>query len=439
MHSPRQVAHADLAATHARVTLRLTWIISLSMLVAMMDRNNLALAALKMRPAIGLTATMLGIGTALFYVAYLVGSIPSNILLARFGARRWIARIMISWGFVCACMAFAWDAHSFYVLRFLLGVAEAGFLPGVFLYLTLWVPQERRGRMNSYFLMAVPVSGVITAVVSGLILRLDGFMGFAGWQLIFLIEALPAVLLGIVVLLYLDDRPEDAAWLSPAQKTLLARALAAERADDGRPEASAGAVIAALVRRPEVIVLLLGYFGLNVGLSSLIWVPQILETFALTAFEIALLSALPAGASVIAMAIWARRSDITGERRGHYFAATLLCAVGFALAALPASLYGSIIGLMLASGGAFAAFAVFWTLPPSVLSVRERPVGIAFISLFGVVAGMTSPVVIGYLKDATGGYAPALFLGALCPLLGGLIIWLGLRRSAAIAVARSAH
>ncbi len=422
MDTPEQI--------QSRVTQRLTWILSLSMLVAMMDRNNVNLAALEMNAALGLNATTLGVGLSLFYVAYLIATVPSNVLLARYGARRWIARIMISWGLVCMLSAFVWDARSFYVARFALGLAEAGFLPGVFLYLSGWVPQARRGRMNSYFLMAIPVAGVVTALVSGFILKLDGLFGLAGWQLIFVLEALPAILLGFIVLFYLDDRPRDAAWLTAPQKAWLESTLAAEepsQEDEARAPAGTLQTLGSLLRRGPVWVLLIGYFAFNFALAALVWIPQILQTFKLSSFQSSMLTALPAAAAVAIMAGFARSSDLSGERRWHFLAATMLCTIGYLFAAF-GSLYVVLVGLVLASGGAFAGLAVFWTLPPLLLSERERPVGMGFVTTIGVIGGMLSPIVMGRLKDLTGSYSSPLLIGAVLPLAGGIIILLGLRR-----------
>jgi MFS family permease len=420
--------------TQALVARRLTWILSLSMLVAMMDRNNVNLAALKMSGALGLSTTALGMGISLFYIAYLFATLPSNLLLVRFGARRWIARIMISWGLVCALSAFVWDARSFYAIRFLLGLAEAGFLPGVFLYLTSWVTAGRRGRMNSYFLLAIPVSGVVTAIVSGLILRFDGLFGLAGWQLIFVLEALPAIALGIVILFYLDDTPAEAAWLSAAQKVSLMTSLAAEdlawRDAEGSTVRGTWFVLGALLRRPAIWVLLLGYFGLNFGLAASVWVPQILQGFSNSAYETSILTALPSAAAILMMLMFAWSSDLRTERRWHCFAAAALCAGGFGLAALAtASLILSLAGLMIAVGGAFAALVVFWTLPPMLMSRAELPVGMGLVTTIGVIGGMASPALTGHLRDVTGSYSAALLVAAVLPLLGGAIIALGVRRT----------
>lgn len=420
--------------TVAAVQRRLTWILSLSMLVAMMDRNNVNLAALKMNEALGLTATQLGAGLSAFYVAYLAATIPSNVLLNRFGARRWIARIMITWGMVCAVSAFVWNPISFYTVRFGLGLAEAGFLPGVLLYLTRWVPEDARGRMNSYFLTAIPISGVVTAVVSGYILKFDGMMSLSGWQLIFVLEAAPAIVLGVIVLLYLDDRPEDASWLSPTQKSWLARTLAEEErlGDAHRAPRSVLQTLGLLLARPAFAALLLAYFLFNFALAALVWIPQILQGFALPPFQNSLLTAVPAAGAVVIMIGAARSSDRSRERRWHFLATTCLCTIGYLLAAYPShSLIQTVCGLVLASGGAFAGLAVFWTLPPMFLREIERPVGMGLVTTIGVIAGMLSPLIMGRLKDLMGNYSVALLIGAILPLLGGLIV-VGLLKARAV-------
>jgi ACS family tartrate transporter-like MFS transporter len=275
---------------------------------------------------------------------------------------------------------------------------------------------------------------VVTAIVSGLILRFDGLFGLAGWQLIFVLEALPAIALGIVILFYLDDTPAEAAWLSAAQKVSLMTSLAAEdlawRDAEGSTVRGTWFVLGALLRRPAIWVLLLGYFGLNFGLAASVWVPQILQGFSNSAYETSILTALPSAAAILMMLMFAWSSDLRTERRWHCFAAAALCAGGFGLAALAtASLILSVAGLMIAVGGAFAALVVFWTLPPMLMSRAELPVGMGLVTTIGVIGGMASPALTGHLRDVTGSYSAALLVAAVLPLLGGAIIALGVRRT----------
>lgn len=402
---------------------RLGVLLSVAMLVAMMDRINLSFAALTMMPDIGISAAELGIGTALFFAAYLVAEIPSNMALARFGARRWIARIMASWGLVSMLMAFVQTEWHFYLLRFLLGVAEAGFVPGVLLYLTWWLPEAQRGRVTSAFLMVMPIAGIVTAFASGLVLRLDGLFGLAGWRWIFIVEAVPALLLAIVILKYLDDRPDDARWLTPEQKHWLNTTLAAERAGHaGEPAAGALRVIGSILTNPVKRALALGYMCINIGIALTTWTPQILQRPELDPSLIAWLTGLPNTLAAIAMYGWSRSSDRRGERRRHLIAAALLGAAGFALAAIGNGTATILLGMTIATASAFAMFAVFWTVPPLILVPGERPVGIAAISLAGVIAGMVCHLAAGQLRDMTGGYTMSLALAAAALLLAGLAL-----------------
>lgn len=402
-----------------KIQRRLVWIIMLASLVAMMDRLNLSYAALGMTADIGLTPSALGLGSSLFFVAFLFAEIPSNLIMWRVGARRWIARIMVSWGLVSGAMAFIQDTTQFYILRFLLGVAEAGFLPGMLLYLSLWAPDAQRGRFNSYLLFAIPVAGAITAIVSGLIMQLHGLWGMAGWRLVFLFEAVPAVVLGFVIFFYLHDRPGQARWLSDPEKAWLQAEL-----DREAPKAAHGAGLAALVatfRRPQVLGLSASYFALNLGVATLIWTPQILQPVGLSVSGIAVAAGALNAAAAAAMIFWARRSDRRLERGGHFLGATILSAGGFVLASVGQGSSGAvIIGLGLASAGAFAALAIFWTAPQAILPPEERPGGLAAISLIGITAGMLGPLVVGALRESSGGYGGALLIAAVGVFAGGL-------------------
>lgn len=405
-----------------KIQRRLVWIIMLAALIAMMDRLNLSYAALGMTEDIGLTPKALGLGSSLFFVAFLVAEIPSNLIMWRVGARRWIARIMVTWGLVSGAMAFIQDLSHFYILRFLLGVAEAGFLPGMLLYLSLWIPDAQRGRFNSYLLFAIPIAGAVTALISGAILQLHGLWGLAGWRLVFLLEAIPAVLLGVFIFVYLQDRPAQARWLSMDEKAWLEAELGRE-AGGGGHDAGFGALVATF-RRPQVLLLCAVYFALNVGVSTLIWTPQALQPAGLGVGAIALAAGGLNAVAAVFMILWAQRSDRRRARGAHFAGATAISAAGFVVAAAGAWLGGgagpAIVGLMAASAGAYAALAIFWTVPQSILPPHERPGGLAAISLIGITAGMIGPIVVGALREATGSYAAALAIAACGVALAGL-------------------
>jgi MFS family permease len=425
MKPQRDQVDAALASAMRKISRRLVWILGLAMLVAMMDRTNLSFAALTMAPALGLSSSALGLGAGLFFAAYLVAEVPSNVILAKVGARLWIARIMVTWGLISCAMAFIQSVPQFYALRFLLGMAEAGFVPGVLLYLTYWAPEQYRGRLNAYFLLAIPIAGVVTALISGVLLKLHGMWGLAGWQLVFLIEALPALVLGVFIYFYLDDRPADARWLNDAEKSALTSALARDRADASNG-AELSAVLPALFKSPRFLIVIAGYFCLTIAMSTLTWTPQILQALDLPVVKIAFLSALPSAIAVAVMALVARSSDLHKERRGHYAFIAVCGGVGFSLIAAPGGgLWLKMVGLTLANAGAFGAMSVFWTIAATAMTPAQRPVGIALVSLLGVSAGMVSPIVAGYLRDITGGYEAAVAMGAAGAFVSAILLSFG--------------
>ena len=325
-------------STLAKVTKRLVPFLIICYFVAYLDRVNVGFAALTMNQDLGLSQTAFGFGAGIFFIAYFIFEVPSNLLLERFGARKWIARIMLSWGILSGLMAFIPDIarvtglgneNSFYLIRVLLGAAEAGFFPGIIFYLTLWFPAEYRARIVGYFMAAIPLSTVIGAPISGLLLNLHGGLGLAGWQWLFVIEAVPAIILAGVVFFYLTDRPADAAWLAPDERTWLAERLALEQRQ--RQAVHDYSVMQALVN-PRVLGLSVVHFGAvarNYGLSF--FLPQIVKAFGLNTFLTTLVSATPYVVGLIGMVWWGRRSDRVAERRFHTAFPLFIAAAGIAV------------------------------------------------------------------------------------------------------------
>jgi D-galactonate transporter len=403
--------------TLAKVTKRLVPFLILCYFIAYLDRVNVSFAALTMNQDLGLSQTAFGFGAGIFFLAYFVFEVPSNLMLERFGARKWIARIMVTWGILSGLMAFIPDIakatgmgneNAFYLIRVLLGVAEAGFFPGIIFYLTLWFPAEYRARIVGYFMAAIPLSTVIGAPISGILLSMHGLAGLAGWQWLFILEAVPALILAGVVFFYLTDRPADADWLAPDERNWLAERLTLERKQ--RDTAHEFTVMQALTN-PKVIALSLVYFGAvatNYGLGF--FLPQIVKSFGLTTFMTTVVAAIPYAVGTIAMVWWGLRSDRVGERRWHTAIPLLIAAAGIAASTVLDDPTLKMISFSVAGFGIFACLPVFWTLPTAFLSGAAAAAGIAVVNSIGNLAGFAGPFAMGWIKDHTGSYAGGLLL-----------------------------
>ena len=403
-----------------KVSRRLIPFLFLLYVFSYLDRINIGFAALSMNRALGLTATMFGIANTIFYVGYFLFEIPSNLMLARFGARVWIPRIMITWGIASTATMFAATPAGLYLIRFLVGVAEAGFLPGILLYLTYWFPQSHRARANAVFMLAMPVTIAFGASISGLILQWgDGFLGMAGWRWLFLIEGLPSVLLGIVAAFYLTSRPADAKWLTEEEKSALVGSLAGSEASHSRKSPWTE-----LLGR-NVILLSLAYFGLTMTLNTnATWTPQITRE-ALQGWSLSLVGivvAIPAIVTALVMPLWSARSDRRKERTWHIVLPMCLAALGWLLVATAPQPWARFVGLVWVSVGAFAAMAVFWTVPPVILSAAARPAGIAFISSCGILASATSPLLVGWLRDLTESFTVSILFVAVVLIAAAALV-----------------
>jgi MFS transporter, ACS family, tartrate transporter len=408
----------DESAVLRKVTLRLIPFMALLYLVAFLDRVNVGFASLTMNKDIGLSATAYGLGAGIFFIGYFLFEVPSNLILHRVGARRWIARIMITWGIVSACTAFITGPRSFYLVRFLLGVAEAGFFPGMILYLTYWFPSQVRARVMSMFLVAVPVSNVIGGPLSAALLGTSLF-GLRGWQTMYVVEAIPAIVLGVVTALWLTDRPSKAAWLSDAERVTLEELLEAERVATSPAHHLRDGLVSGRVWLLAVV-----YFGLIMGFYGLpFWLPQIVRGFGkLTNLEVGLLSAVPYAVASALMIFWGRRSDRLDERAWHVSLPLLAGAVGFLVSGATGDPRVSLAALTLAAVGVYGAFGVFWTLPSSVLAGSAAAGGIALINSVGNLGGYVGPVVVGRLRDSTGKYAAGLYVIAAAMGMAGVLV-----------------
>jgi MFS family permease len=383
--------------------IRLLPILTLAYMINYLDRTNISFAALTMNKDIGLTAAQYGRGAGIFFLGYCLFEVPSNLALYRFGARLWIARIMITWGLLSIAMVLVGGAWSFYIMRFLLGVAEAGFFPGVAFYLAFWFPPQYRARILAGFLVAIPFSTVVGAPLSGLLLELDGTWGLAGWKWLLILEGLPAVIFGFVVAHALADRPETASWLDPKEREILAKMLAAE------PRERERVGILEAIKDPRVIICALVQFGFTLGsYGILFWLPQIIKASGQPNLTVSVLTAIPYAFATAAMIWWALVVDKSGKKIGNLTIACGLGAVGLVVSVLSDSLAIGLIGLTIALIGITSARAVFWTIPTRFMTGVGAASGLAFINSIGVAGGYFGPELMGTLKEFTGGYLAGL-------------------------------
>lgn len=407
-----------LASATAKASARLVPFLFVLYIIAYLDRINIGFAALQMNQAIGLTATTYGFGAGIFFVSYVVFEVPSNVIMARVGARLWIARIMITWGLVSAGTMFVTTSTAFYAVRFLLGIAEAGFFPGVIFYLTLWFPMRERARVIASFVAAALVAGIIGGPISGALLTMHGAWGLAGWQWLFLMEGLPSVLLGFVVLAFLPDRIADAKWLTLDERQVLEAKLAEESAGKRASHSVTGSFTDG-----RVWLMALIYLTIPIALYGMgFWLPTIIRANSNGSdFVVGLLSAIPYVLGAVGMVAVGRHSDRTGERRWHIAIPAVIGGTAFALSGMVHGLVPSLVLLSLAMLGLSSMYGPFWTLATSFLSGVGAAAGIALINCIGNIGGFVGPYAFGYIKDATDSFAAALVaLGAVLAS-GGLL------------------
>ena len=396
--------------TLRKITWRIVPFIMILYLIAYIDRVNIGFAAITMKEDLGFTASILGFGAGIFFLGYFLFEVPSNIILHKVGARIWIARVMVTWGIIAGGMAFVESSTSFYVMRFLLGVAEAGFFPGIILYLSYWFPARNRAGVIALFMAAAPIATAIGSPISAALLEMHGIMGLAGWQWMFLIEAIPAVILGVVVFFYMTDRPEKAVWLKPDEREWLVKTMQAEDANKGDQQHHS---ILRGLANPRVLALALIYFGTSAGLYTLgIWAPQIIKELGVSSMTVGLLNAIPPIISVVAMILGSRHSDKTNERTWHVALACLTAAVGLAIAASTGSMFGLIAALTIVNVGISCSKPPLWSMPTMFLSGAAAATGIATINSIGNLGGFAGPAMIGWVKDQTGSFAGGLYFVA---------------------------
>jgi D-galactonate transporter len=405
---------------YAKVSWRLVPFLFLCYVVAYLDRVNVGFAKLQMMSDLRLSETVYGLGAGIFFIGYFLFEVPSNVILAKTGARIWIARIMITWGLISGAMMFVNTPTMFYVMRFFLGVAEAGFFPGVILYLTYWFPAARRGRIVALFMSAIALTGVIGGPLSGWIMQsMAGRNGLAGWQWLFLLEGIPSVIVGIWVLFYLDDSVRKAQWLSEDEKRLLERNLAQE------DQTKVHLPLAKTLASGPVWLFAAIYFCAIMGLYGIsFWLPQLIKnTGVKDVVNVGLLTAIPYGCAAFGMVLLARHSDRTGERRWHLALSSFAGAAGLAASALLSSstLY-SMIALSVATTGILATLPLFWTLPTGYLTGVAAAAGIALINSIGNLAGFVSPYMVGAIKDATQSTSIGMYVLAASLVLGGVLV-----------------
>ncbi|MHC2440001.1 MFS transporter [Bradyrhizobium sp. USDA 4451] len=388
-----------LASALAKNTWRLVPLLGLAYLFNYLDRTSVGFAALQMNKDIGLSATQFGWGAGILFFSYCLLEVPSNMMMYRFGARRWLARIMITWGLAAAATALATGPYSFYLIRFLLGVFEAGFFPGVIWYLSIWFPEKHRTGVLALFMAATPLSSLLGSPISAALLGMDGFWGLAGWQWMFLLEGLPACVLGILCLVLLADTPEQAGWLTREERQALLAALASDKHDKPKKD------LWAAMQDVRVLMLTAITFAFTIGSYGIgIWLPLILKSHGLSNMQVGWLSAIPYLFATIGMLFWARLVDRKGRKIYNLMAALILGALGLALSVVFSSLVPALACLTLALVGTISARTVFYTIPQSFLTGAAAAGGIAFINSVGAFGGFVGPYMVGFLKDATGSF-----------------------------------
>ena len=414
-------------AVYRKVAARLIPLLFLCYIAAYLDRVNVGFAKLQMQQALQFSDSVYGFGAGIFFIGYFIFEIPSNVMLHRVGAGRWIARIMVSWAVLSAGMMFVNSAISFYVVRFLLGVAEAGFFPGIILYLTYWFPAARRGRATSLFLAAIAVAGLVGNPVSGWILHsLNGVNGWQGWQWLFLLEAVPSLVLGVLAWFWLEDRVKNAKWLTPQERELVARDIAAEEAT--KVDGSLGRVLA----DGKVWLLALVYFSIVSGLYGVtFWLPTIIKGLGVAdPLQVGLIGAVPWAFGIVAMFFAARSADARQEYRWHTAVSCVVAAAGLVISvAFHNDVLLAMAGLTIGAMGIMCALPIFWSNPTALLGGTAAAMGIAFINSVGNLAGFAIPWLMGVIKDATHSTDPGLHMLAGFLVLGAAAVLLLKKRA----------
>jgi len=391
----------------------------MSYVVAYIDRINIGFAALKMNADIGISPYIFGLGAGVFFLSYFIFEIPSNLALARVGARKWISRIMISWGVISACMAFVQGPTSFVLIRFLLGSAEAGFFPGVILYLTFWFPQEYRGRVIAAFIVAVPVSLALGGPISATILQMDGIAGLKGWQWLFILEGLPTALLGFLFLAVMPDRPHEARWLDPDERSWLQAAI--DRDEHAVAAVHHWTLLEIFADRRVLALAFIWFANTTANLGLAFFLPQILKGLGLTDMETGVMTSVPYVFGTAGILVFGTVSDKYNERRWTLFAALALTAIGLIAAGLLTGSLLAVPAMALAAIGIYGAKPPFWPLPSTFLTGKAAAAGIALINAIGNLGGFVGPYAVGWIRDTTHSYEAGLYFLAGLALLGAVL------------------
>ena len=407
-------------AVYRKVAVRLIPLLFLCYIAAYLDRVNVAFAKLQMQQALGLSESVYGVGAGIFFIGYFIFEIPSNVMLHKVGAGRWIARIMVTWAILSAAMMFVSSATSFYIVRFLLGVAEAGFFPGIILYLTYWFPAARRGRATSLFLAAIAVAGLIGNPISGWIMHsLSGVSGLQGWQWLFVLEAVPSLVLGVLAWFWLEDRVKNAQWLTLEERDLIARDIAAEEShkEDGS--------LARVLSDGKIWLCAFIYFAIVSGLYGVtFWLPTIIKELGVAdPLQVGLIGAVPWAFGIAAMYLMARSADRRHEYRWHTAVSCVASAAGLVISvAFHADALLAMTGLTIAAMGIMSALPIFWSNPTALLGGTAAAMGIAFINSVGNLAGFAIPLIIGVIKDRTHSTDTGLHMLAVLMILGAIAV-----------------
>ncbi|MFL9934078.1 MFS transporter [Paraburkholderia sp. RL18-103-BIB-C] len=421
-HSPAAYLEASESSAFAKAAWRLIPFLFLCYLSAYLDRINVAFAKLQMLNDLGFNEAIYGFGASVFFIGYLIFEVPSNLMLMRVGPRRWIARIMVTWGLISAGMMFVTTPAMFYMMRFLLGVAEAGFFPAIVLYLTYWFPSSRRSKVTALFMTGIPMSGVIGGPLSGwLMTALAGAHGMAGWQWLFLLEGVPTVLFGVAAFFFLDDKVQDAKWLSESEKSIIEQKLKEEQPEDVLHSVKDGLL------NPKILLVSAVYFFYTMGLYGVsFWLPTLIKSSGVSdPLNVGLLTAIPYAVGAVAMVVVSWNSDRTGERRWHLIVPGIAGAFGLALSVWFAhSTLLAMIALTIGTMGVMTTISQFWVLPPAFLSGAAAAAGLALANSVGSISGVISPSLIGVIKNASGSTGAGVLVLSVSLLIGGLLVLL---------------
>jgi ACS family tartrate transporter-like MFS transporter len=421
--------------TIAKVSWRLLPLVAVAYCIAYIDRSNISVASLTMNPDLGFSAYLYGWGAGIFFFGYFLFEIPSNLILERIGARIWIARIMVTWGIISGLTALVTGSTSFLIIRFLLGAAEAGFFPGMILYLTYWFPAQYRGRVISTLFIAQPVANAIASSGSAAILGMDGMLGLKGWQWIFIIEAIPAILLGLAILRIMTDRPAHADWLAADEKSWLQTRL-----DDESREVERGGHMTWVkaLSDPRVVALSIIYFGsVTANYGIVFFMPQIVKGLGLSNMMTGFVSSGPYVVGTIGLLAWGWSSDRNKERRWHLITASTLGAIGLAFAAWSGASYWALLGMSAATAGIYGSRAAFWPMPSLFLTGTAAAGAIAMINAVGNLGGYVGPFVVGWIRDSTKSFSAGLYFLAACSLMAAIVTFFAARAAGAPAAVPS--